>query len=298
MPETKGFQTKGKKVIFRELRHCIQNSKVRQKQRNSLLKKPHSLRVKNTECMATIHLRLEHWHLHTTHPLEIGIKFIHNHVVHSAESLSFRRIKDDIRNQYLELFVNSHLPATALQTFEDNLYLRADNDLVQLLADCAQNPDYEYVLHLFKQYCNKHLGGQNGVLIFEHLREKVNHYNNSGKGCAILQEYNSLLGKRFLCPSWDAIDAEKIQQTKVFTEYLVPSQKSNNSFVEAIKHDYENCGPELQTALNKFAKQYNMAKAKSVPALTTFLYNINHNTNPLVYMRSGAKIHMQVESVK
>ncbi|CAG8489833.1 15462_t:CDS:2, partial [Dentiscutata heterogama] len=45
------------------------------------------------------------------------------------------------------------------------------------------------------------------------------------------------------------------------------------SFVETIKYDYEN-------------------------TLTTFLYNVNRNTNPLVCMRSGTKIRMQVKSVK
>ncbi|CAG8451957.1 3705_t:CDS:2 [Gigaspora rosea] len=69
-------------------------------------------------------------------------------------------------------------------------------------------------------------------------------------------------------------------------------------FFEAIKHDYESCGPQLQTALDKFAERYNMAKAKSVLALTTFLYNINCNTDLLVRMRSGTKIHVQIESVK
>ncbi|CAG8549760.1 3311_t:CDS:2, partial [Dentiscutata heterogama] len=70
------------------------------------------------------------------------------------------------------------------------------------------------------------------------------------------------------------------------------------SFVEAIKHDYENGGPQLQTALEKFAERYNTAKAKFILALTTFLYNVNHNTDPLVRMRSGTKIRVQVESVK
>lgn len=71
-----------------------------------------------------------------------------------------------------------------------------------------------------------------------------------------------------------------------------------NSFLETIKHDYENCGPQLRTALEKFANRYNAAKARSIPVLTTFLYDINHNTDPLVRIKSGAKIRLQVESVK
>ena len=45
MPQTKGYKVKGKRVIFREARHCIHSKKVRKKQGNP-------------DCLATIHLRL------------------------------------------------------------------------------------------------------------------------------------------------------------------------------------------------------------------------------------------------
>lgn len=200
MPETKGFQIQGQKVILRELRHCIQSDKVRQKQGNYTLKKPYSSRARNIGCMATIHLRLERRNLQTTHPLEVNIKFVHNHVIHSAESLSFRRVKDDVCNKYLELFANGHSPATALRTYEDSLYLQADNEeeLTKLLANRGQNPDYGYILHLFEQYRNNHLGGRNGMLMFQRLKDEVNNYNNSGQGRAIFQEYDSQLGKAYI----------------------------------------------------------------------------------------------------
>ncbi|CAG8564564.1 27056_t:CDS:2, partial [Dentiscutata erythropus] len=123
MPETKGFQIQGKKVIFRELRHCIHSNKVRQKQGNPILKKPYSSRIRNTECAATIHLRIECWHLQTTYPLEVNINFVHNHIIHCAKSLSFRRVKEEVCTKYLELFTNGHSLATALYIYEDNLYL-------------------------------------------------------------------------------------------------------------------------------------------------------------------------------
>ncbi|CAG8452444.1 11865_t:CDS:2 [Gigaspora rosea] len=52
------------------------------------------------------------------------------------------------------------------------------------------------------------------------------------------------------------------------------------------------------SALEKFAKRYNAAKAKSVPALVLFLYDINRNIDPLARVKSGAKIRVQVKSVK
>ncbi|RIB12353.1 hypothetical protein C2G38_2041902 [Gigaspora rosea] len=68
------------------------------------------------------------------------------------------------------------------------------------------------------------------------------------------------------------------------------------TFLKTIKNDYENCGPKLQAALEKLAKRYNAAKAKSIPVLTSFLYSINCNKDPLV--QSSTKIYVQVESVK
>lgn len=200
MPETKGFQIQGKKVIFRELRHCMHSNKVRQKQGNPILKKPHSLRIRNTECDATIHLRIERWRLQTSHPLEVNINFVHNHIINCAKSLSFRCVKEEVRNKYLELFINGYSPATTLHIYEDNLYLSASDDqkLMELLADRAQNPDYAYVLNLFNQYRDEHLGGQNGMSMFQRLNEVVDNYNKLGQGCALFQEYNSQLGNAFI----------------------------------------------------------------------------------------------------
>ncbi|CAG8580824.1 21823_t:CDS:2, partial [Gigaspora rosea] len=50
-----------------------------------------------------------------------------------------------------------------------------------------------------------------------------------------------------------------------------------------VKDDYDSCGPQLRAALEKMAGRYNAAKAKSIPALTSFFYNMNPGTNPLVH---------------
>ncbi|CAG8750290.1 44629_t:CDS:2 [Gigaspora margarita] len=80
------------------------------------------------------------------------------------------------------------------------IYLHASNDqeLLQLLAKHAQNPDYGFVLNLFQQYRDKHLGEQYSITIFQHLKHEVDNYNNSGQGHAILQEYNSQLSNEFI----------------------------------------------------------------------------------------------------
>ena len=132
--------------------------------------------------------------------MEINIKFTHNHVINSAEALSFRRVKKEVREKYLELFKNGHSPASALHAYEDELHLNATNEqeLVELLADRSSNPDYDFVLKLFQQNREAVLGARNGKLMFERLVEVVNEYNASGQGKAAIQEYDSSTGNSYI----------------------------------------------------------------------------------------------------
>lgn len=147
MPETKRYEIKRKHVLFREMRHCIHSDKVKKKQGNRETKRAQSSRARNIGCSATIHLRLESWCVELSHPLEINIKFTHNHVVNSAESLSFRRVDNAVRDKYLELFKDGHSPSSAMHVYEDELHLSTtdDHELLELLADRARNPDYDYI---------------------------------------------------------------------------------------------------------------------------------------------------------
>ena len=69
-------------------------------------------------------------------------------------------------------------------------------------------------------------------------------------------------------------------------------------FLEVVKKDYQDDGLQLRTALDKFRERYMAAKMKSIPRLTSFLYDLNHNLDPMVNLRSGSMIRVQVESVK
>jgi len=143
---------------------------------------------------------LERRKLTHSHPLEINIKFTHNHVINSAESLSFRRVKSEVRERLVELFKDGHSPASALCAYEDKLYLNTTNDqeLLEILSDRAFNPDYDTVLHLFRKYRETALGSCNGKSMFERLSSMVEEYNNSGQGKAALQEFDTNTGKAFI----------------------------------------------------------------------------------------------------
>ena len=62
--------------------------------------------------------------------------------------------------------------------------------------------------------------------------------------------------------------------------------------------DYQNADQALRTALNKFKDRYNAAKSKSVLRLSSFLYDLNRDLDPMVRIKSGAHIRVQVESIK
>jgi len=71
-----------------------------------------------------------------------------------------------------------------------------------------------------------------------------------------------------------------------------------STFLERIKDDYHNGGPQIRTALDKFAERYDAAKSKSTPRLCSFLYDLNRNFDPTARVNSGSMIRVQVESVK
>ena len=70
------------------------------------------------------------------------------------------------------------------------------------------------------------------------------------------------------------------------------------SFLEEVKSDYQDSGQALRIALNKFKDRYKVAKQNSIPRLTSFLYDLNRDLDPMTRVKSGAKIRVQVESIK
>lgn len=147
----KGFVITGNRVLFQEQRHCIHSAEVKKKQGGCEMKRSQSTRARNIGCTAIIHVRLERAQLSNTHLLEIELHFTHSHIINSAESLSFRRVQDDVREEFINLFKDGYSPSSALHTYKDKLHLSASNEqeLLEILADRVINPGYDYVAKLF-----------------------------------------------------------------------------------------------------------------------------------------------------
>jgi hypothetical protein len=197
---SRGQTLTGKKVIFKEERHCMHSEIVKEKQGSRVIKRENSHHSRNISCKAKMLMRIERRNLEQDYPMYVHIEYIHNHIPNSAESLGFRPVSKITQDKYIELFKIGHSPASAIHTYEDSLHLAAVNEkeLVTLLADRATNPNYDFVNNLFKKYRAAHLGERNGSNMFEKLQKEVQLYNESGLESAILHQYNRELGQPFV----------------------------------------------------------------------------------------------------
>ncbi|CAG8531817.1 1117_t:CDS:2, partial [Scutellospora calospora] len=101
------------------------------------IKKPHSERLRNIGCSAIIGFCIEKHNLKNSHPLEVSLKFTHNHIPKSAVLLSFHLVYIQTKKEYLKLFEYGYIPSTTHYKYEEKLYLLADNEknLATILAD-------------------------------------------------------------------------------------------------------------------------------------------------------------------
>ena len=86
---TRGQVITGKKVIFKEERHCMHSGIIKKKQgskhTNSTENSQHS---RNIDCKAKMLMRIEKRNLEQEYPMYIHIEYTHNHISCSAESSS------------------------------------------------------------------------------------------------------------------------------------------------------------------------------------------------------------------
>ncbi|CAG8720386.1 4263_t:CDS:2, partial [Gigaspora margarita] len=230
--------------------------------------------------------------------LEINIKFTHNHVIKSAESLSFRRVDEKVRKKFIDLF----------------------ND------DRATNPDYDYIAKLFQQFRKMTLGNRNGNSMFKRLVDVVNGYINSGHGKAILQEYNANYGSSHIFCIVTGLMCrmhEKILQTGEICHV-----DASSSFNTSITLFYTGCMIDalplglfitsdeneatLKNAIDLLGQieeidisEGNASKfilflenVKNDYQNVSFLYGLNYQLDPTANIRSGSMIRVQVESMK
>ena len=194
---TRGTKTKGKRLLYKTVRHCQHK---RKHSNNTLKRTKERLRDKKTECPSTFTLRVHNAETtaskaQQTHPCEINLSWNHNHTIQSAKALSFRPLSAETITKIHSYFNQGHSPSSALHLHNLNLAITFDNkngELQKARADRSMNPLYKDVYYLHKKWRVKNHGEPNGKRMFEMLEEMVKTYNQNHRhkgGTAFLQQY-------------------------------------------------------------------------------------------------------------
>ena len=190
---TRGTQCKGKRIIYKTVRHC----QHKRKKSKRTLKRQESIRNKKTECNSNFTLRVYNSvttknSIHKNHPCEVILSWDHNHSLNCAKALSFRPISQDTVEKFHLYFDQGHSPSSALHLHQLNLAIKHDEDLEYAKADRSLNPQYSDVFYLYKKWRIKNHGEQNGEVMFEKLDVMIQQYNKefgSEGGRAFLQKF-------------------------------------------------------------------------------------------------------------
>ncbi|CAH0564292.1 unnamed protein product [Brassicogethes aeneus] len=90
-------------------------------------------------------------------PCEITLVVTHNHTTGTADSLRFRKVGDNVREELLNLYQNGHTAGTALEMIKCNIQLACD-DYITALADRNKCPSYKYCYDLYMKEFKKKYG--------------------------------------------------------------------------------------------------------------------------------------------
>ena len=189
---------KGKRVIKKFYLRC------QHKQRQT------GMHTKSDKALKTTHK--SHNNKHTNCPAQIIVTLLaatkkshgfcvdvilnhnHNHLLDVADALRFRKISEETKESYYDLFRLGHSPASAHLEYETNIMY---SDSPQLVADRHSNPKLSDVYNLFNKWRKCNIGLRTGKQLFVELEKRVcgyEAYNQTG-GKAYVQRYHKSKGE-------------------------------------------------------------------------------------------------------
>ena len=115
-----------------------------------------------------------------THTGLLKLKFIHNHPLASAHTLSFRDVSEETKQAFSYLFSVRHSASTAKHTHEQQLMNNAETEaeMQTFLADRSKNPLTQDVCRLFRKW-QESTYGKDGLELSEKLQERVDEFNKN-----------------------------------------------------------------------------------------------------------------------
>ncbi len=126
--------------------------------------------------------------------VDVILKHSHNHLVHVADALRFRRMSESTKEKYYDLFRQGHSPSSAHLEYETSVTY---SDEPQLIADRNTNPKKSDVYNLFNKWRKSNVGVRTGKQLFTELEKRINAYNDANSvigGKAVVQRYHKTKG--------------------------------------------------------------------------------------------------------
>lgn len=123
-------------------------------------------------------------------PATVKLHNKHNHAVHNAEALLFRRIDPFVKNQFFEYFSQGLSPTAAMQYHITRLEMDTtrERDLMETLADAAQNPKSSVVYSMYSEWRAANFGERCGDGMMSLLEQKLAAYKQEGADVKVCKE--------------------------------------------------------------------------------------------------------------
>lgn len=122
-----------------------------------------------------------------SHPMEVRINHIHNHLINCADVLKFRRPTEETKGIILDYFSRGHSPSSALRSHKFDLQIQYGPDFYKKHADGAFCPDLYWCYYQYYKAFKMNYGPNYGEGLIQKLREAISNYNEKeGSECAKL----------------------------------------------------------------------------------------------------------------
>ena len=143
-------------------------------------------RFQNTNCRFQITFKVLKNPL-DNFPCSFHIENSHNHAINSLESVSFRTLTEEVKTEINSLFTSGLTASQAYIEFTRNLCHKSEDDLQFHInkadrSKCPRRRDFNF---LNAKWAVDHLGGPNGVDMFDKMEEKVKEFLEVNEGTKI-----------------------------------------------------------------------------------------------------------------
>ena len=118
---------------------------------------------KNTECETKISYTFKNNVKVKDYKLNIELEYNHNHKVLTNTNFSFSSVSTETEKEILDMYSTGMVPSKAMRLFRKNLKNKlGENEYLKVAANRKINPDRNYFMNLYSQFCHKTLGTVNG----------------------------------------------------------------------------------------------------------------------------------------